>query len=39
MMNDGFVSQASRIALEEGIFTCIMNYIQGLNVIPQVKVN
>jgi len=31
------VSQASRIALEEGFFTCVLNFIKGLKTIPIIK--
>jgi hypothetical protein len=39
IFNNEFVSQMSRIALEEGIYACVVNYVQGLAVMPKVKVN
>lgn len=32
-----FLSQASRIALEEGLYSCILNFIKGLKTIPVIK--
>lgn len=37
LFKGGFLSQASRIALEEGLYTCILNYIKGLKTIPDIK--
>ena len=39
LFNNGFVSQNSRIALEEGLFACIVNYVQGLATASNVKLN
>lgn len=34
-----FLSQASRIALEEGLYSCILNFIKGLKTQPAIKTN
>lgn len=37
IFSDCFVSQVSRIALEEGLFACVLNFIKGLKTIPSIK--
>jgi hypothetical protein len=33
------ISQASRIALEEGLFSSILNFIKGLKTVPTIKID
>lgn len=37
IFSDCFVSQISRITLEEGLFACVLNFIKGLKTIPSIK--
>lgn len=39
LFSECFLSQASRIALEEGLFTCVLNFIKGLKTIPSIKID
>jgi hypothetical protein len=39
LFNNCFLSQSSRIALEEGLFTCILNYLKGLKTIPVITID
>jgi len=37
IFSECFISQASRIALEEGLFACVLNFIKCLKTIPAIK--